>query len=53
MGPLAQFGLDGYPWTGPYLRFTLLNEWGGGSLPFPGAWVDPCIHQQNPNPLEI
>lgn len=47
MGPLAHFGLDGYPWTGHYLRFTLLSAGGGGAGFLSPGRFDPHIHQQN------
>lgn len=45
MGPLAQFGLDGYPWTGHYLGFTRLSCGGGAVLP--KALFDPSLSQQS------
>lgn len=36
-------------WTLPEIHPS--SEWGGGSLPFPWAWVDPCIHQQKSKPF--
>lgn len=32
-------------WTLPEIHPS--ERMGGGSLPSPWAWVDPCIHQQN------